>query len=398
MIPWPIDGKAVGMEKNRITLWPIAPLILVMAAAIGYGCWRMSGQNMRPGPTVALIQGDIEMNFGGDNASPDDVVTEYIDQSKQALAKRANLSLVVWPETMYRYGLFSFQKELKPPKEWTDQSSETPEQVEQRSRNYLSELQNRFKQIVHEQFNLEAPPPLLFGLEAVYGENEKDNSYTEHHYNSAQFIDPNGQPLNRYDKMHPVMFGEYIPLAEYIPFLYKITPLTGGLTVGTAAVCQELNGIRYAPDVCYETVIPHLIRRQVLELRQQSKEPDVLVNVTNDAWFRNSSELDMHLACDVFRAIEMRKPLVIAANMGLTASIDGDGRVVDQIPRGKKAFLIADVRLDSRHSFYLDHGDWFSALCLLGCIGLAAVGIWVGFGRQNHKSFDRHSSLPRAAK
>jgi apolipoprotein N-acyltransferase len=175
--------------------------------------------------------------------------------------------------------------------------------------------------------------------------------------------------------MHPVMFGEYIPLAEYIPFLYRITPLTGGLTVGGKAVCQELNGVRYAPDICYETVIPHLIRSQVRQLRQQGEEPDVLVNVTNDGWFRGSSELDMHLACGVFRAIEMRKPLLIAANTGISAWIDSDGRIVRQAPPMKGTYLIADVQLDNRHSPYLDYGDWFSGLCLAACLGVAMVGM-----------------------
>src|SRR5262249_50986873 len=151
-----------------------------------------------------------------------------------------------------------------------------------------------------------------------------------------------GIPWARYDKMHPVMFGKYIPLADYLPFLYQITPLTGGLTVGTQAVCQEIGGVRYAPNVCYETVIPHLIRQQVNQLREQDHEPDVLVNVTNDGWFRGSSELDMHLACGVFRAIEMRKPLVIAANTGISAWIDSDGRVVQQASRQKPTYIIAD--------------------------------------------------------
>ncbi|HEY2760196.1 MAG TPA: nitrilase-related carbon-nitrogen hydrolase, partial [Pirellulales bacterium] len=158
-----------------------------------------------------------------------------------------------------------------------------------------------------------------------------------------------------------------------------ITPLTGGLTVGTQGVSQELNGIRYAPDICYETVIPHLIRRQVNELRQQDQEPDVLVNVTNDGWFRGSSELDMHLACGVFRAIEMRKPVLIAANTGFSAWIDADGKILRQSSRFKPSYIIADVELDNRHSLYLDYGDLFPALCLVACLGLAATGIWDWF-------------------
>ncbi len=139
---------------------------------------------------------------------------------------------------------------------------------------------------------------------------------------------------------------------------------------------QKLGDVRYAPNICYETVIPHLIRRQVLALRAKGEEPDVLVNLTNDGWFRGSSELDMHLACGVMRAVEMRKPLVIAANTGFSASIDSDGRIEQKAERMKPEVIIADVQLDSRHSFYLEHGDWFSGLCLACCGGLAVVGFW----------------------
>ena len=182
--------------------------------------------------------------------------------------------------------------------------------------------------------------------------------------------------MAQYNKMHPVMFGEYIPLADWFPFLYRITPLTGGLTTGTKAVSQKLGDFRYAPNICYETVIPHMIRRQILQLRGQGEEPDVMVNITNDGWFRGSSELDMHLACGVFRAIEMRKPLVIAANTGFSAWIDGDGQIVQQGARRAADVIIAKPQLDGRHSFYLDHGDLFSGICLAACMGLGVVGFW----------------------
>jgi apolipoprotein N-acyltransferase len=83
----------------------------------------------------------------------------------------------------------------------------------------------------------------------------------------------------------------------------------------------------------------------------------------------------MHLACAVFRAVECRKPLLVAANAGITASIDSDGRMVEQLPRRQTGVVIAQVRLDSRQSFYLLWGDWLWGSCLLACLLLAAVGI-----------------------
>ena len=99
----------------------------------------------------------------------------------------------------------------------------------------------------------------------------------------------------------------------------------------------------------------------------------MLVNLTNDAWYWGSSELDMHLACGVFRAVEMRTPLVIAANGGLSAHIDRFGRVQQVTERLKLQTLIVDVRAGNGTSFYAKWGDWFAIGCLLCCV-LAAIG------------------------
>ena len=98
----------------------------------------------------------------------------------------------------------------------------------------------------------------------------------------------------------------------------------------------DIGGVRMAPNICYESVLSHVIRRQVNALAAEGREPDMLVNLTNDGWFWGSSELDMHLACGVFRAVECRKPLLIAANTGFSAWIDGDGRIRRKAPDGPR--------------------------------------------------------------
>src|SRR4029079_11371404 len=124
----------------------------------------------------------------------------------------------------------------------------------------------------------------------------------------------------------------------------------------------------------YETVIPHVIRRQVTELAAAGKPPDVLVNGTNDAWIGAARELTQHLACDVFRAIETRTPLVIAANGGISAWIDHLGRIRAESPRQQADFIIADIEPSGIQSYYVRYGDWFSGACLTCCIVLAALG------------------------
>ena len=110
------------------------------------------------------------------------------------------------------------------------------------------------------------------------------------------------------------------------------------------------------------------------ELARLGKRPDVLVNLTNDAWFWGSSELDMHLACGVLRAVEMRIPLVIAANGGLSAYIDFRGDVRRVSRRLASEVLLVDVDLSGQESFYLAAGDWLPLGCLFCCTVLAFAG------------------------
>ena len=180
--------------------------------------------------------------------------------------------------------------------------------------------------------------------------------------------------------MHRVMFGEYVPWADRFPWLRRLTPLGDDLSAGRAPAMFTLGRLRIAPNICYETVLSHVIRGQINALAARGEEPNVLVNLTNDGWFWGSSELDMHLACGVFRAVECRKPLLIAANTGFSAWIDGDGCILRQGKRRAADSLLAEVRLDQRTSWYLVHGDWLAGLCLAACMVLAIVGVWKGKG------------------
>ncbi len=157
--------------------------------------------------------------------------------------------------------------------------------------------------------------------------------------------------------MHPVMFGETIPLGETFPWLYRLTPLPAGLTPGRGPVAVEIEGRTIAPNICYETALPEAVRTLVRTLARAGTKPDVIVNLTNDGWFWGSSELDMHLACGIFRAVEVRTPLVIAANTGFSAWIDGSGRLLARGPRRATATLRAAVVPDGRPSPWLAWGS-----------------------------------------
>jgi apolipoprotein N-acyltransferase len=196
-------------------------------------------------------------------------------------------------------------------------------------------------------------------------------------YNSALLASRDGKVIGRYYKMHAVMFGEYIPIADLFPFLYDIAPMPAGLTTGTEPVAMELKGYRLAPNICFESTVPQLIRAQVSELERTGKQPvDVIVNVSNDGWFWGSSILDLHFRGSVLRAIENRKPLVAAANTGISAHIDGNGRVLARGPKRAAEVLAVEVKADGRSSPYHMIGDVPAWICAWITWALGVYGVW----------------------
>ena len=359
-------------EGDRWCFWPLAPGLAVVGAALVYGHFRRadaSAAGDRPGPTirVALIQGSIDTEFKSDPDMKEMVHEQYRSLSEEAVHGDRPVDVVVWPETMFRESVLILGETIPVPEKW--------KYGEAAYRQWLQEeLEEQSDNHPREEIAKMVEPwkvPLILGLDAH--RIERDHAQ---HFNSAQHVDRSGRLVARYDKMHPVMFGEYIPFGDWFPWIYRLTPLPGGLTAGETAVAFDVGGLRLAPNICYESILPHVIRRPVNMLAEGGREPDVLVNLTNDGWFWGSAELDLHLICGVFRAVECRKPFLIAANTGFSASIDGDGRIVALGPRRATGTVVAEVRRDPRRSWYLRHGDWPAGACLAVCVVLAAAGWW----------------------
>jgi apolipoprotein N-acyltransferase len=354
-------ARAMPWGESRTSWWPLALAAAAVGGVLAYGRASLSVDHSRPGPRVALIQGSIPSEFKYDPTRNERILKEYLEQTRAALAQHKNVELVVWPETMWRETLIAYSQDAQP----AEGATWTRPQLEQAARESQKNLQ-----LFGRHFGVNA----LLGVDTIhYGPGRTSR------YNSAVFVTAEGQVSDRYDKMHRVMFGEYVPFADRIPWLYKMTPLTGGIEAGTHLPAFKLGETRLAANICFESCVPHLIRRQVAELRGRGEEPDILVNLTNDGWFHGSSELDMHLACGVFRAVELRKPFLAAANTGFSAWVDSNGLIRQRGPRQEKGFIVGDVRLDSRTSWYSRHGDWPAGICLAAC---AVLGLWGIAGRR----------------
>ena len=360
---------------RKVRLVPLGIAGAIMIVTIWYGHWRIdqlakiqAAAGANDSPYVALIQGNSLATWKYEPHRQQQIMAEYTRLSKQAVRKADQqeqgqaLDLIIWPETMFRTSLVSADDGFTLPAE----TGVTIEEVQTYAPRELAALTNHLQTAV------------LVGIDRrhlVASSGEQETPFPDlNAYNSVVLADKNGDLLGTYDKVHRVMFGEYVPLVGIVPFFDQIAAITGGIEAGAGPVAITLDGIRYAPTICFETVIPHVIRRHVAELTAAGQKPDVLVNLTNDAWYWGSSALDMHLNCGIFRAIECRTPLAIAANGGLSASIDSCGQVLAQSPRQATDVLLTKVPLDPRSALYTTTGDWFSGICLVGCIGLTLVG------------------------
>ena len=211
------------------------------------------------------------------------------------------------------------------------------------------------------------------------------------YYNASFLVAPDGDFVSRYRKRNLVVFGEYIPLVRWLPFVKWFTPIEGGFTPGSHTVPFALTnlGVKTSALICFEDMFPFLGRESAED------DTDFLVNLTNNGWFGESAAQWQHAAGAVFRAVENGLPLIRCSNNGLTGWVDAHGRLrqVFHDDRGTiygPGFMTAEVPLlasgEKRPgTFYNRHGDWFG----WGCVGIA--GLLVVFRRKT--GLDRGATL-----
>jgi len=362
-------------SRRRLAAGLVAGLPL---AALAYGQWRLSTAPSGSGRPldVLLVQGSIDTELKHDPDAAGDVARHYDELTVAGLAANPTVrpDLIVWPETMWRWGLLTIAPEEVLPESVVTATlgaeSEDGDAATRQARCRVKLEAQRIDGLA--AFARRYGGPWLVGLDRQEVDPRAPGG--ARHYNAAILLDGTGRPRGCYDKMHPVMFGETIPLGETFPWLYRLTPLPAGLTSGSRPVALDVAGWTVAPNICYETALPEAVRSLVRELARAGTRPDVIVNLTNDGWFWGSSELDMHLACGIFRAVEVRTPLVIAANTGFSAWIDGCGRLLARGPRRAAATLRAAVEPDGRPSPWL----WWGSVPTGGCVAVVVAVVVAG--------------------
>ena len=184
-------------------------------------------------------------------------------------------------------------------------------------------------------------------------------------FNSAALISPAGDWAARYDKVHLVPFGEYVPFKSIFVFAQKLTREVGDFNPGTSRQPLSAGGNRLGVFICYESIFPD-------EIRQFARNgAQVLVNISNDGWFGPTGAPGQHLNMARLRAIENRRWVLRATNTGITTVIDPFGRLIASAPRNQRIALNAPYALINDTTFYARHVDWFAYSCaIIGVAGL----------------------------
>jgi apolipoprotein N-acyltransferase len=198
----------------------------------------------------------------------------------------------------------------------------------------------------------------------------RNSGSTPEVFNSAALVSPAGEWTARYDKVHLVPFGEYLPFPWLFSFAGGLTKEVGEFTKGTSRAPLDAGNKPLGIFICYESVFPDEVRQFANQGAQ------VFVNLSNDGWYGDSGAYAQHLNQTRMRAIENDRWILSATDTGVTASIDPYGRTVARLPRKERGALVAPYALTSVTTFYTRHGDWFAWLCAI----ISAGALLMRFG------------------
>jgi apolipoprotein N-acyltransferase len=323
----------IAAPRRRLAWAGAGLVVLMLISHMGYGYWRSStiSDERDQGLRLALIQGNIEQGVKWLPEQMAQTIEIYRQLSLQAAGQESgqSLDLLVWPEAATPF--------------------------------FLQEATLLAQSV--RQLPQEAGSALLVGSPAYVRGAQGEISY----YNSAYLLSGQGQELGRSDKQHLVPFGEYVPFFGLFGFVDKLVAGTGDFSSGESRPL-ELKGHKIGVLICYEAIFPRLARSYT---RLGS---ELLVNLTNDAWFGRSSAPYQHLAMTRFRAIENRIWVARAANTGISALISPSGKVVAATPLFERLSLGGTVGLGAETTFYTRYGDLFALVCLgLFCCGCVAL-------------------------
>lgn len=204
--------------------------------------------------------------------------------------------------------------------------------------------------------------------------------------NSATLLNPAGQRVFTYDKIHLVPFGEYVPFRRWLSFAGSLVSDIGDFTPGREYSVGRLPGGKFGVYICYEGVFPGLVRHFT------ARGAQVLINISDDGWFGRSSASAQHVMMERVRAVENRRWLLRDTNNGYTVDVDPYGRTVAELPPDIRGQLDAPYGFRSEMTPYARFGNWFAWLCVLASIALVGASIAASREKQARARSERPRS------
>jgi apolipoprotein N-acyltransferase len=333
-----VKGLCWQAEKvsKKLLVVSISLLVAVSVLIWSYGHIRLKFVDKMIAESetikIALIQGNIEQTDKWDLEYRKDIISTYFRLSDQAMAYHPDL--IVWPETATPF-YFKYNKKL------TDM--------------VLQGIRS-------------ADTYFLIGSPSVEFAKPEDR-----YYNSAYLITPQGEIAGRYDKTHLVPFGEYVPLKKWLPFINHMVAQVGGFKSGPAGHTLKWGPADIGVQICYEVIFPQLASQMV------ANNSEIIVNITNDAWFGETGAPYQHFSMAVFRAVENRRSLVRAANTGISGFIDPAGRVLEASSLFKEDAMVRSVPVIRNYiSFYTRYGDLPVLMSFIATMIIVMIGFKKG--------------------
>jgi apolipoprotein N-acyltransferase len=325
--------RAVFSKPTSRFAWQpeVFPPLLAVAVIFAFGSFKIHGQipaasNLR----VTLVQPGVPQTMIWDESENTNRFRQLLELSENALTNRTDL--LIWPEA----ALPEFNEES------------------------FTAITNLIR--THRVW-------MIFNADDVVARANATNEFDNDVFNAAFLFDPNGNCAAIYHKQKLVIFGEYIPLVHWLPFLKWFTPIQGGYASGQPAANFKLENLKVqtAPLICFEDMFPQTARGSV------QRDTDFLVNLTNDGWFGKSAEQWQQMANAVFRAVENGVPLIRCTNNGVTCWVDAYGTVRETFKDqtggiygvGAMTVQIPVPSEKPAPTFYNRHGDWFGWSCVL---------------------------------
>ncbi len=325
------------LDRPRRVFTRFLSLLLLVGLVLtvySYGHWRLATLEDQSNPSfkLALVQGNIAQDTKWDPVFQQATKKKYLELTRMVAKEKPDL--VVWPETATP---FFFQADL-------ENSKALAQEVEK------------------------LKTPLLFGSPAYRLRGDQLRLY-----NRAYLLNNHGVVAGYYDKIHLVPFGEFVPFKKILFFVHKLVKAAGDFASGDRAVVLELPPARLGVLICYEAIFPELSRDLV------NAGANLLINITNDAWFGRSSAPYQHLSMAAIRTVENRIPMARCANTGITAFIDARGQIHQPTGLFEEATIVGTVKLGHGKTIFSRYGDWF----VWGCLGVTALVFGYGLRRKS---------------